>query len=293
MQVLLTGSSGYVGSAALRMLRTRGHDVLRLHRAEEADSGEEDAVYADLSDFKALREAAGRVDAVIHCAASDDPDFWPVSQAAAEALINGLSSGGRFAAHGGTIVFGDTGLEPADPPTLAPPPPLARRAELDQSILAQTGRGIVTHMVYGAFVYGRGRRAALPNLLVDAAKAAGAALYVGNGDQIWATVHIDDFGALLVDAVESASAEGGPLFAADAPIRMRDMADRIGSAFGLPTRQATEEEADRLFGSFASALGLNQNFDTARTQAVTDWSPRASSPAALDHAIADLASTDT
>ncbi len=245
-------------------------------------------IFADLSDTAALRDAAHDVDAVIHCAASDNPSFWPISQAAAGALIAGLQAGGAFASHSGTIVFGDTGSNPSDPDRFAPPPPLAGRATLDEAILEHEGNGITIHIGYGAFVYGRGRGAALPTLLIGAAKSAGAALYVGNGDQIWSTVNIDDFGALLVDAIESKSTIGGKWFAAETAITMKGIAERIGQALGLPARPATTEEAQGLFGPFAGALAINQNFSAARTREGVGWAPQASSLYALDQAINDL-----
>lgn len=70
MRVLVTGASGFLGSAVLRAARRRGVPVRALVRGVGAATEETQICRADLLDRDAVRVALRGVDAVIHCAAS-------------------------------------------------------------------------------------------------------------------------------------------------------------------------------------------------------------------------------
>ena len=64
MRVLVTGGTGYLGSAIVRALRARGHDTLAFARtATPPDIG------GDIRDTRAVTAAAAGVDAIVHTAA--------------------------------------------------------------------------------------------------------------------------------------------------------------------------------------------------------------------------------
>jgi nucleoside-diphosphate-sugar epimerase len=66
MRILITGGSGYLGSAAVVSLRARGHEVLTMGRHPGADAA------CDLTDREATRtavRAVGDIDSVVHLAA--------------------------------------------------------------------------------------------------------------------------------------------------------------------------------------------------------------------------------
>ena len=280
MDVLVTGATGFIGSAALRSIEKRGHAATIVARSQQdADAFKargHNAQIIDLTDLSGLRDIARNNHAVIHCAASDNPDFWPISERAATAMIEGLPDGAGFATHGGTILFGQTGTTPEAPRTFAPPPPLVRRSQVDKHIEHATGDRLATVFAYGAFVYG-GQGAALPGLMKASARKMGVACYPGDGSGLWSSVHVDDFGALLVDGIENAGAGHHRVFAADATVSIKDAAEATGRALSLPVRSVDGEETRRAFGFFAQALSGNQCYSAAPAKTICGWEPERSS----------------
>jgi nucleoside-diphosphate-sugar epimerase len=96
--VLVTGSSGFVGSHLVEALLVEGYRVrcmvrrtsdlrwLRHLRRESTEAGQVEWVYADVTDLAAVREAVDGVDAVCH--------FGALTRAADEATYRRVNAGG-------------------------------------------------------------------------------------------------------------------------------------------------------------------------------------------------------
>lgn len=278
MRIIATGAAGYVGGHVAAILRDRGHDLVALARdAAQAARLKERGVRAlvtPLEDTGGLRAAVAAADAVLHAAASDDPAFHPVNAAAVAAMLDGLPDRAAFVTHGGTLVYGPTGpagVTAAAPP--APPPFLQGRVALEEGILAAGGR-LRTAVVHAGLVYG-GRGAVLPGLLVQAARALGAAPFVGDGANAWTSVHVADWAALLADALEATPAGGRRYVATGRIVTMRAVAETLAAVAGLPgARSLDPAEAEARFGPFALALGMDQRFLPGPERDLLGWSPR-------------------
>lgn len=167
MRVLLTGGTGFIGSAVLAELVGAGHSVLALARSQASAERLADAgavpLRGSLEDCRALRDAASECDAAIHLAfPNGDPRSFRRSarseRAALAAMAEGLwGSGGLLVAAGG--------LAPVRPrhEVAVESDPVSRRrgltgrnVELTLGALAEKGAG--TAVVRLPAVHGPGDR---------------------------------------------------------------------------------------------------------------------------------------
>ncbi|MFW6085389.1 MAG: NAD-dependent epimerase/dehydratase family protein, partial [Gemmatimonadota bacterium] len=161
----------------------------------------------------------------------------------------------------GIWVLGETGDEaiteddPVDPAEL-----VAWRAELEGWVVAAAGRGVRTVVVRPGIVYGRG--GGLPAMM-----ARGNLPLIGEGENRWPVVHIDDVGRLYVAALERGSA-GSVLHGVADHVRAREVAERLG-AESVPPGEAREQ-----MGAFADALALDQRVASEKTRDRVEWTPR-------------------
>ena len=75
MRILLTGGTGYIGSAVLDALADAGHEVVAVVRSRGPPSGSRtrrDGAQGDVTDVAWFAQALAGVDAAIHTAAPDE-----------------------------------------------------------------------------------------------------------------------------------------------------------------------------------------------------------------------------
>ena len=91
MRILVTGGSGYLGSAIVRALSRHGHEPVVFARRASSAGLPGRAVDGDIRDRRAIRSAAEGVDAIIHSAAL--VSLWqPSSSVFDEINVGGLES---------------------------------------------------------------------------------------------------------------------------------------------------------------------------------------------------------
>lgn len=278
MRVLVTGASGFIGSAVVAELLAHGHHVTGLARSD-ASARAIAALGAEvhrgaLDDHASLRAGAAAADAVAHLAF--DHDFSKPREVVAEldaraiaALGEGLRDGGALAIASGMVVprTGDVLVETdaADP---------ARPRGASEGIaLGLAARGIRSAVVrLPPTVHGRGDQAFVPHL-IRSARAHGVSVYIGDGANRWPAVHRLDAARLFRLALERAPA-GSRLHAVDdGGLPTRTIAETIAARLGVPARSVTAAEAPTYLGFLATFFAADAAASSALTRARVDWAP--------------------
>ena len=94
MDVLVTGATGYVGSAVAEALIAAGHHVSGLARSQESagklGARGVSAVMGDITDAGRIGEVARDVDAVVHAASTHGPEAEEADRAAVAEILDAL-----------------------------------------------------------------------------------------------------------------------------------------------------------------------------------------------------------
>ncbi len=275
MRVLLTGATGYIGSAALDHLIAADHEVVAPVRndasAAKVDSAGGRAVVGDLTDRTWLAEQLAGADAAIHLAALD-PDGDDAVIAAVGAAFGG--TGKRFVYTGGIWTWGD-GDDIAEDDPYAPGDLSAWRPERFARVTGADYNGIVVSPVV---VYGRGAGLTAFVFGDQMKNESGALRLVGDGSQHWATVHVDDLASLYVLAVENGT--GGQIYigASGNNPTVRRLAEAAVGAGGTVAPESPDDSRARFGAPFADALLLDEQAFGRKARADLGWDPTGPDP---------------
>lgn len=266
MKVFITGATGYIGSSVARALAGAGHEILALaHREgarEELAALGYDTVDGDLTDPAGLARAARGAEATVHAANTNDERSAALDDAAVRAMVDALEgSGAGLVYTSGIWVLGERSDEPAtEDATTDPLDQVAWRGPLERWLVEAADRRVRTVVIRPGVVYGGG--GGLPGMM-----GRGELPLVGDGQNRWPLVHVDDLARLYVKAVESAPA-GSILHGVADHVRAVEIAEHL-DADSMPLEAAREA-----MGGFAEALALDQLVASRQTRALMEWEPR-------------------
>jgi nucleoside-diphosphate-sugar epimerase len=280
MKVFLTGATGYIGGAVAQALAAAGHEVVGLARSDRAEQELRRRgvipVRGDLTKPSDLTSLAQRADGAIHTGFSIGPDGGAIDRASVEAILAGLNGSGKpFVYTSGVWVFGNTGPQPVDETSpLDPTPLVAWRPAVEQLVFDAAAHGVRSVVIRPGDVYGRG--GGMIADMVAQGREKGTVSYVGDGENHWPVIHVDDLARLYVLALEKAPA--GTLLHATvgSSVRLKDIADAASRAAGVAGKTASWPlaQARKALGPFADALALDQHFASSRASDLLGWTPR-------------------
>ncbi|WP_159620637.1 NAD-dependent epimerase/dehydratase family protein [Arthrobacter zhaoguopingii] len=277
MHVLLTGATGYIGSAVLKGLIQGGHSVTALVRTEDAADRlrgtDVDAAVGDMRDAGFITALAQKVDAVIHTATTGDGHKAAAERTLTDAVIAGLGDTGKpFIRTGGILVYGQ-GEDITEASPRRAPSFVAWRDAMDIPTLQAPGIRSILIEPGVAYGYGHG----IPNLVSRAEITEGdgpALILLGEGNQHWTTVHVDDLAALYILALEKAPHGSTYLGVNGHNPTARELGEAASRVRGLGGRVAPETAAETIarLGAFGEALLLSQQA-TGRAARELGWTP--------------------
>ena len=270
-----------IGSAVVRELVARGHDVVGLARSDASVAQLQRSGAAALGGDIAAPErwvaALPRLDAVIHMACDFASDMAAVDQHLLDALLPALAAqpqAVRFIYTGGCWLFGDTGEEAAtEASPFRPLPAFAWMVPHLSRVLAAPGiDGVVIHpaMVYAGAggVFSRFAREAV---------GRSAVRVVGREAIRWPLVHSDDLAALYALALQRARSGESYIGASVEALAVgkiaRAFARRFGTAGEAPEIISTDTIAAEL-GAWARGYALDQRLSGAKARRELGWQPR-------------------
>jgi nucleoside-diphosphate-sugar epimerase len=269
MRVLLTGGTGLIGSAVLARLLQRGHEVIAAVRSADAAASVTEAgahpVVGDLTDTAWLTAQLEAVEGAIHTAAIGHGD----EAVLAAVLAAFAGTGKRYVHTGGIWTWGDN-TEITEDSRRRAPAISAWRDALEERLLASDVRASI---VSPAVVYRAGHGIPFKTVAHAPRTAEGALELIGDGEQHWVTVHVDDLAELYVSVLERAP--GGQIYIGASGVNptVRELARAVVGADGMLAPQSVEATRERLGEKYADALLLDQAASGARAQAEFDWHP--------------------
>ena len=279
MRVFVTGATGFIGSAVVRELIERGHQVLGLARSDDgaqavAAAGAE-VHRGDINDLDSLRSGAARSDGVIHTAYNHD---FSQFSAAAETDLKAVNAMGEVLAGTGKALVISSGTAIVGGGTLI--------TEVDLPLDPGGGRGLCESAVVGLAENGvRGIAIRLPppthdrtkfgliSLMIATAKQTGVSAYVGDGANRWPSVHQLDAAHLYCLAVEKGTAGARYHAVAEQGVPLRSVAEVIARRLGLPLVVKPAEEAMAHFGFVGMFVGVDCPTSADWTRETLDWHP--------------------
>jgi nucleoside-diphosphate-sugar epimerase len=243
----VTGGSGFIGGALIERLRSEGWEVRALARSERATErvrglGAE-PVTGDLDDRDSLRAGAEGCELAFHAAAKvedwgDPADFERINVRGTQNVIDACRDAEvRRLVHVGTeaaLMAGQPLVNVNEDAPLRPDSAAlysSSKAKAEQLVRAANGDGLETVVVRPRFVWGRGDPTLLPALTEMV--RSGRFRWVGGGEQLTATTHVDNTVEGLWLAATRAPA-GGVYFVTDGePVVFREFVSRMLAARGV------------------------------------------------------------
>jgi nucleoside-diphosphate-sugar epimerase len=303
MRVFVTGATGFIGTAVVRELIEKGHQVLGLARTKK---GAEQLIKlgaqphpGSLENLDSLRRGAAASEGVIHLAFAHDLSH--VSFAKRFGIIVGGMKRGIIESFGSTMVgidksaiavmgaelvgsdrpfvtvLGTLSLKPGklgteqddtDPSSFG-----SIRGESETAILSFASKRVRASVIrLPPTVHGQGDKAFMRNV-INAAKKQGVSAYIGDGTNRWPAVHRLDAANLLRLALEKGSAGARYHGVSEQGIPLKNVAEMIGQRLNLPVVSKSGKEASKHFGWLSMLLSIDNPASGHWTQKTLGWQP--------------------
>ncbi len=278
MRVFVTGATGFIGAALIPELLQAGHQVLGLARSDKAAqallAAGAEAHRGSLDDLDSLARGAAAADGVIHLGFVVDFDNFAAAvetdRRALEALGNALAGTNRpLLGTEGVLALHALGRLATEHDAV----PVASFRQSEAATLAQVAKGVRASVVRLAPLVHDNSYCGFVDLLGQAARQKGVAVYPGAGRNRWPAVHRLDAAHLYRLVLEQGVAGASYHGVAEEGIPMRELMTAIGRQLSLPVAAKSPEEATNYLGPIAYFTALDAPASSALTQQQLGWHP--------------------
>ena len=289
MHVLVTGATGFVGSATAKALLDAGHTVTGLVRNETKAKPLQDAgmrvVVGEMLEPSTYTPLVGEVDAVVQAAqlgvsgritnkkvAQINRADEVMTSALAEACLEHdkllIYTNGCFGYgdHGDAWITEETPLNPS-------PMGLGHAAMVRHLNDLHAQRRLKVIVLTAGFVYGPGglfKSAFYDTLAKNQLRVFGA------GENYWSTVHVDDLAQSFSSALSSEAYGENFNVVDDEPIRLRELVDALTEAAGRKRVGSIPPWLIALMigGPVVASLTTSFRVSNEKAKVVLGWEPR-------------------
>ena len=280
MRVFLTGATGFIGSRIVPELLDAGHQVLGLTRsdagARQLEHAGAEAHRGTLEEPGSIAAGAAKADAVIHCAFDHDFSRF-VENTEKDARVIEAIGAVLAGSDRPFIITSGTGMGSPGAGQLAGEGVFDRENPNPRRLSELTGEKVAQQGVSVAAVrlpqVHDTEKQGLITPAIDVARSKGVSAYVGDGASRWPAAHVSDVARLYRLALEHHAAGARWHAVAEEGVRMRDIAEVIGSGLGVPVRSLSAEEALEHFGWLGPFAGADMPASSSVTRERLGWSP--------------------
>lgn len=282
MRIFITGASGFIGNAVAKAFRLRGHEVLGLVRKEH-DSKllkalEIEPVIGTIASPQSFVPAAKTADVLINCAFDYSGEGIAHDSATIDALLSTAKTTHEprtLIYTSGIWVYGSTGDKWIDETTPVNPLNLVKwRPAHEQKVLQASSKTLQPIVIRPGIVYGG--KGSLTAFWFDSI-AKHAPQIVGDGQQRYSMVHVDDLAELYVLAAEKKNL-GAQIFnatnGANDTVQTNFEAVAVACHMHKPVQHLTQEQAFKLHGGLTEGLLTGQSVLSEKAQKMLSWKAR-------------------
>lgn len=280
MRIFITGATGYIGSHVAKAFRNAGHRVYGLTRsankAKLLMADEIIPVIGSMQEPDSFLHIAKDSDVLVHAAVDYENDSAELDLRTVENLISSSSANKRpkkMIYTSGTWVHGNTGSRcVTENDAHKPISIVAWRPDVENLVLQKSSiNGIV---IRPGVVYGK--QGGMTASWFTAAHDDKPLTVVGNGENHWAMVHVNDLAQAYVQTAES-NMRNEVFDITDGSCKtVREMASSVIEASG--GKSSLEflklEEARTSMGDFAEALAIDQTVSSQKAHELLNWTTK-------------------
>ena len=279
MRVFITGASGYVGHGVAKAFRAKGHTVYGLVRTEEdahlLSLDEISPIMGDLEQPDSYSHVLEEVEVAVQCAFDYSSDKRVERDAKTIESILGVFSRSSLPRTliytSGVWVYGSQGYKMVDESMPVTPLEVIKwRPDHEGKVLKATTPLLRTVIMRPGHVYGG--VGGLTNLLFTSTQN-GAVSIVGEGNNRWPMVHIQDLAHAYVSAAEKELTNVIFNVVDDSTATLREIAEAIARAAKMEgkIKVLSNEEAEKQFGSIIQGLQIDLTVNNSRIKRLLGW----------------------